>query len=121
MSTDLQPFEIDVYFGKETVGSYEVSWYRPWSLYVDITYEALVAKCNESLMEEHPDTDLSEYTLIINMASGVVVTETNIGAVMLEAKCSGDKIMPLYSKLHPSSDYVPKIEDVLVNSTETHM
>ncbi|KAA8574355.1 hypothetical protein EYC84_005837 [Monilinia fructicola] len=80
MGLDLIPIEIDVYFGMQTDGSAEVSWHTSWWVCTDITFKDLVQKCNNSVMEEYPDTNLLEYTLIINMASGAVVNETNIGA-----------------------------------------
>lgn len=98
MGLDLIPIEIDVYFGMQTDGSAEVSWHTSWWVCTDITFKDLVQKCNNSVMEEYPDTNLLEYTLIINMASGAVVNETNIGAVMRTAKARGDKFMPLYNR-----------------------
>ncbi|KAJ8060041.1 hypothetical protein OCU04_011651 [Sclerotinia nivalis] len=99
-------FYISVRFGKETTDDGEDSWSRRWYISEDISYEELVQKCNDSLMEEYPDTDLTAYKLHINMTSErfPVITATNIGEALREARFNEDICLmtPSYAK-HPRS------------------
>ncbi|TGO67738.1 hypothetical protein BOTNAR_0036g00130 [Botryotinia narcissicola] len=95
-------FRTEVFFGREATGGYEYSWTERWWVYTEISYRSFVRMCNRSLMERHPNTDLREFRLILNVSSDTYdkITPTNIRAVMrdLQSNRGSRIIFPAYIK-----------------------
>ncbi|KAF5869302.1 uncharacterized protein Bfra_011109 [Botrytis fragariae] len=104
-------FRVDVYFGKEGTGGYEYSWSARWWTFTAISYGSFVERCNLSLMENHPNTVLRDFRLILNVMSETYdkITPTNIQAVMRELQSTRGRriVFPIYIKRQPSVTRVP--------------
>ncbi|TGO49300.1 hypothetical protein BCON_0214g00160 [Botryotinia convoluta] len=107
-------FRLYVYFGKEAAGGYEHLWAARWWTYTAISYGSFVERCTRSLMENHPNTILRDFRLILNVMTETYdkITPTNIQAVMRELQSTRGRrmIFPVYIKRHPSVTRVPDLE-----------